>query len=109
MKRKKQKNSYVAEAKNVRYWAFIHCTKEDTAIAISKIPVQVKQFFGQKNVDKVGPKQWAEGNAIFRDKDYVIDFKSIELGNKVTCPVCGGTVDFRLIPGDEMPGFGNAE
>lgn len=82
------------------FWGTVFCVNENMYIGVSKIPIA---FLGGKI--KQEKKHWKKKNCKFRNDDYFIDFSKVKPNQKVTCPVCGGDVDFRAIRSNTEPRF----
>jgi len=76
------------------YYPMAFCTKEDKAIAVSKLRCKKKV--------KVHWNHWEPHNAKFLP-GYEFNLKDKKKGDKVFCPKCGFALDFRFWMSDTEP------
>jgi len=100
-KKKQKKLSKKRNSKNKR-WPAIFCIEEKKFIGVSYNMLTCKFGIIQKQVIK---DHWYPEVCKFRSKEYEIDFKKFNKGDEVTCPKCGGKVDFRVWLSATTPEF----
>jgi hypothetical protein len=96
MKRTREFKKTFIKAKISICYPTIFCCQENKVIGLSQSGVS----FGQRA--QVNKCHWAKENSAFL-KGYRIDFSNLNPGDKISCPVCGGQLDFRLFPSDTRP------
>lgn len=94
MKRNRGHKSRMLVYKAKIYYPMVFCLHEDKPIAVSKLRC--------KKGAKVHWVHWEPQNATFIN-GYEFSLKDKRIGDKVFCPKCGHSLDFRFWPSDTVP------
>jgi hypothetical protein len=103
---RKPKKNYRRYKSTNKYYPIVYCLKEDTTVAVSRIPVFIKKDkAGRVQVEKTNTRHWQKQDSVFLTESHIIDFDRLIVGAQAVCPHCKGDIDFRLWPSDSKPGI----